>query len=583
MSGATPVSPASQWSWRRMAPGVVTILNYQRGWLRGDLLAGLAVAAYLVPQVMAYAQVAGLPAIVGLWACLAPLLVYALLGTSRYLSAGPESTTALMTAAGVAAVSSHLGVSYAGVASALALAVGVLCLLGWLGQLGFLSALISRPVLVGYMAGIALLMILSQLGKTTRVEVSGDTIIDEVRSFFSNLENLHWPTFVIAVTALVLLLLFQRFLPSVPGPLVVMVLAAVVVGVAGLQEHGVAVIGEVPRGLPDIELPPLSKLDLVELGMAAVGLAIVAYSDNVLTARAFADRRRQRIDANQEFLALGTANIATSFLQGFPISSSGSRTSLADRAGAKSQVYSLVTLLIVIATLLFLGPLLETFPMAVLGAVVIYAALRLIDVAEMRRFAKFRPIELAVTIATALAVVLLGVLPGIGVAVGLSILDVLRKITRPHDAIQGYVPGVAGMHDIDDYRDAEQVPGLVIYRYDAPMIFTNSEDFRTRALAAFETGQHQPHWMVLNMEANTHLDITAADALEEVRSTVVAAGAQFGVVRVKHELRRSLEQAGLLERIGEDRVFMTLPTAVAAYTEWHQRTYGGYPDDPEDQ
>jgi SulP family sulfate permease len=563
-------APKSPWSWQQLLPGLATMRRYERSWLSGDIVAGLAVAAYLVPQVMAYAEVARLPAIVGLWACIGPLLAYAVLGTSRILSAGPESTTALMTAAGVAAIAHDSGIPPAAVAATLALAVGILCILGFFGRLGFLATLISRPVLVGYMAGVAVLMIISQLGKLTGIPVTGSSVVDEVWHFLRQLDQIHVPSLTLAMTALAALFLNGWRFPKLPGTLLVMVLAALVVGVFDLQRYGIRTIGAVPEGLPAPTVPPLTGLDLTQLGTAAVGMAIIAYSDTVLTARAFADRRGERIDANQELLALGASNVLSGLFHGFPTSSSGSRTAIADSSRAHTQAYALVALLLVLATVLFLGPAIATFPLAVLAAVVVYAAVRLIDVAEMARIGRYRTSELALCLVTAVAVVVVGVLPGIGVAVGLSILMLLRRITKPHDAIEGYVAGVAGMHDIDDYPSAEQVPGLVIFRYDAPLFFANAEDFRSRALAAFREAQVRPHWFALNMEANTELDLTAADALESVRAAVTAAGAEFAVVRVKQELCEKLERAGLLERIGPDRVFMTLPTMVEGFTGWHE-------------
>lgn len=451
---------------------------------------------------------------------------------------------------------------------------------GLLGRLGFIASLISKPVLVGYMTGVAVLMIVSQLGKLTGVSIVGDTVIDEVSMFVRNISQVHLPTLALATSALALLLLLRWKLPRLPGPLIVMVLAAGAVALLDLHSHGIRAVGELPEGLPPVALPSLSGIDLMELGTAAVGIAIIAYSDNVLTARAFADRHGERVDPNQEMVALGASNVAASLFHGFPLSSSGSRTALADSSGARSQAYSIVAVLLILATLLFLGPALATFPSAVLGAVVVYAALCLVDVAETGRIARFRRAELVLCLVTTAVVVLVGVLPGIGVAVGLSILLLLRQITRPHDAVQGHVHGVAGMHDIADYPRAQQVPGLVIYRYDAPLFFANADDFRARALNAFGSAQVRPHWFALNMEANTELDLTAADAVEEVRAAVTAAGAELAVVRVKQELREKLEAAGLLQRIGDDRVFMTLPTMVEAYTQWHEERFGTPPEQP---
>lgn len=560
-----------------IAPGLVTLRHYERGWLRGDLLAGVTVAAYLVPQVMAYAEVAGLPAVVGLWACVGPLLVYAALGSSRQLSIGPESTTALMTAAAIGAMGAGDPERYGSLAAALALAVGVVCLLGYVGRLGFLADLLSRPVLVGYMAGIAALMVVSQLGKLGGMAVDGETPWQQATYTISHLGDVHLPTVTLAAVVLLLLLVGQHFRPRWPTPLAVMLLAAAAVAWLDLGQHGIDLVGAVPAGLPRPGLPDVDARVMLELAVPAIGVAVVACSDNVLTARAFAARHRQRIDANQEFLALGVANIAAGGLQGFPVSSSGSRTVIGDALGSRSQLYSLVTLGVVVLTTYLLGPVLAGFPLAALGGVVVYAAIRLVDVAELRRIARFRRSELVLALATTTAVLLLGVLPGIAVAIGLSILDLLRRVARPHDGILGYVPDLPGMHDVDDYPEARRVPGLVVYRYDSPLFFANAEDFTRRALAAVDDSETPVEWFLLNAESNTEVDLTGVDALEELRRSLTDRGVVFAMARVKQDLREDLAAAGFLGRVGEDRVFMTLPTAVAAYVEEYVAAHGAPP------
>jgi sulfate permease, SulP family len=549
--------------------------GYQRTWLRGDLLAGVTVAAYLIPQVMAYAEVAGLPAIAGLWAAVAPLAVYAILGSSRQLSIGPESSTALMTAAAVTVLIAGDQQRYAETAAALALAVGAVCLICWVARLGFLANLLSHPVLIGYMAGIAGLMIVSQLGKVSGIAVEGDSVLSELRFFVAHLGQVHRPTLLVAAGTFALLVAFYRLLPRWPGPLMAMVLAAVAVAALNLDQMGVDTVGAVPRGLPPVSIPDFSTIDLSALVPAALGVTIVAYSDNIVTARAFAARRREEIDARQEFLALGTANLGAGMFSGFPVSSSGSRTVIGDAVGSRTQLYSLVAAAVLLLTMLFLGPALSTFPMAALGALVVFAALRLIDFAELRRIARFRRSELFLALATTAAVLIFDVLYGIAVAVALSILDLLRRIARPHDGILGYVPGLAGMHDIDDYDTGRQVPGLLVYRYDAPLFFANAEDFKHRALAAVDTADPPVEWFLLNAEANTEIDLTAVDALEDVRKTLADRGVVFALARVKFEVREILASTGFVDRIGEDRVFMTLPTAVSAYEQWYAARHGG--------
>jgi high affinity sulfate transporter 1 len=561
----------------RLLPGVGQLRSYQRSWLRYDVLAGVTVAAYLIPQVMAYAELAGLPAVVGLWATVGPLLVYAVVGSSRQLSVGPESTTALMTAAAIGPLAAGDPDRYAALAAALCLVVGVFCVLGWAGRLGFLADLLSKPVLIGYIAGIAGIMVGSQLGKVTGIDVDADSFAGQVWYVATHLDEVHGPTVALATAVLVLLFVGSHLLPRSPMPLVSMLVAAAAVAVFDLQSRGIAVVGDIPAGLPTPSLPSVGAGDLEALLLPAVGVSIVAYTDNLMDARIFAARNDYEIDSNQEFLALGASNLASGVMQGFPVSSSGSRTVIGDSLGSRSQLYSLVALATVLLTMFFLDSVLAAFPIAALGALVIYAATRLVDVPEFWRIARFRHSELLLAVATTVAVLALGVLYGVLVAVGLSILDLLRRVARPHDGILGYVPGVAGMHDVDDYPDAQPVEGLVVYRYDSPLFFANVEDFKRRALESLDSGGTPTQWLVLNTEANVQPDITAMDALEELRQALDDRGVVFAMARVKQDLLDDLRACGFVDRLGEELVFPTLPTAVAAYVKWYVERHGGPP------
>ncbi len=552
-------------------PGLAQFRGYQRAWLRGDLLAGVTVAAYLVPQVMAYATLAGLSPVAGLWAAIAPLAIYAAVGTSRQLSVGPESTTALMTAVVLAPMAAGDPRHYAALAAALALLVGALCLVGATARLGFLADLLSRPVLIGYMAGVAVMMTVSQLGKVTGVPIEGDQFVNQMRSFAAGLDQLHWPTIILALVVLGLLLIQAWLAPRAPGPLIAMLAATVVVTAFSLDDRGIAVVGMIPSGLPIPGVTGIPAAELVALVIPALGIAIVGFSDNVLTARAFGARQGQDVDANAELRALGLCNLGGGLMRGFPMSSSGSRTAIGNAVGSRTQLFSLVSLVCLLAVILTARGVLAHFPTAALGALVVYAALRLIDVSEFRRLAHFRRSEAILALATAAAVVGLGVLYGVLVAVALSILDLLRRVARPHDAVLGFVPGLAGMHDVDDYPEANPVPGLVMYRYDAPLCFANAEDFRSRALAAVDANPVPVEWFVLNAEANVEVDLTALDALDQLRADLERRGIDFGMARVKQDLRVSLEAIGLVDKIGEDRIFMTLPTTVEAFRREHTR------------
>ena len=561
------MSQASRW--RRAAPGIAALSGYRRSWLRGDLLAGVTVAAYLVPQVMAYASVAGLQPVVGLWSILPSLALYALLGTSRLLSVGPETTAALMTATVVAPLAGSDPGRYATLATALAATVGLLCLAARVLRLGFVADLLSRPVLIGYLAGVALIMVVDQLTKLTGVPTTGSTFFPQLWSFLRHLGQGHPATVVFSAATIVLLFAVRRWLPLAPGPLLVLVLGTASVAAFGLDNrHGIKVIGAVPAGLPDFALPDLTQLP--DLVLPALGVLLVAYTDFILTARGFtaADDDGSELDANQEFLALGAANLGAACLHGFPVSSSASRTALASSTGARSQAYSLVAGLVVVAVLLFLSPLLTHTPSAVLGAIVVYAAVRMIDLAGFRRLASFRRRELLLALGCLAGVLTLDILYGVIVAVGLSVAELLSRVARPHDAVEGLVPGVAGMHDVDDYPQARTVPGLLVYRYDSPLFFANAQDFHRRARAAVDEQTTPVRWFVLNTEANVEVDITALDAVDELRRELTRRGIVFALARVKQDLLDDLEAYGLAEAVGRDLIFPTLPTAVTAYRKW---------------
>ena len=543
--------------------------GYQRSWLRGDVLAGLTVAAYLIPQVMAYATVAGLPPVAGLWAALVPMAVYAVLGSSRQLSVGPESTTALITGTALAPLAHGDPVRYAALAAVLAILVGAVCLLAGLVRLGFLAELLSQPVLVGYLTGVALLMIAGQLGKLTGTTVDGEEFTAQVRSFLSGLDAAHWPTAVLSLSALALLLVLWRLIPRWPGPLITIAVTTLVVAVFALQGDGIRLVGPIPSGLPPLGFPGVRRADVAGLVIPAVGIALVAFSDNVLTARSFSSRRSERIDANAELRALGACNVGAGLTHGFPVSSSASRTALGESVGSRTQVYSLVALAVVLLVMVAGRGLLALFPTAVLGALVVYAALRLVDIAQFRRLRRFRLSEWLLAVITTVAVLAFGALYGVLAAIAVSVLELLRRVARPHDAVLGFVPGLAGMHDIDDYPAASPLAGLLVYRYDAPLFFANAENFRQRALAAVDDSTEPVRWFLLNAEANVEVDLTALDALNQLCTELRRRGIEFTMARVKRELHDDLVAAGLIDAIGEDRIFPTLPTAVDAFRRAH--------------
>jgi sulfate permease, SulP family len=549
-------------------PGVATLSRYQRSWLRGDLIAGVTVAAYLIPQVMAYAGVAGLPPVTGLWAAISPLACYALLGSSRLVSLGPESTTALMTAVAIGPLAVGDPVRYAALAAALALLTGLLATVAWVIRLGFLADLLSRPVVVGYLAGVGLIMMASQLGRLTGTRVSGEGFVAEISSFAQQVTHVQAGDTLIAAVVVVFLSVARFRWPWLPGPLVAVLGATAVSAIFGLGSHGVALAGQIPAGLPAPGVPKVSIQDVGQLVLPALSVLVVAFTDDVLTGRAFEHRGGGPVDANAELLALGASNAATGLLHGFPVSSSASRTAIAATAGGHTQAYSLTALATVLAALLVARPVLASIPLAALAGIVVYAAATLIDVQASRRLAAFRRSEFLLALAACAGVLGFGILYGVLAAVVLSVAELLYRVGRPHDAILGLVPGLAGMHDVDDYPQAETIPGLVVYRYDAPLFFANAQDFRRRALAAVDQCHGQARWFVLNTEANVEVDYTALEAVEALRAELARRGIVFALARVKQDLLDDLRAFGLVRTIGEQRIFPTLPTAVDGYRRW---------------
>ncbi len=543
--------------------------------MRGDVVAGMTVAAYAIPQVMAYAGLAGLSPVTGLYALVAALAVYAFLGSSRQLSVGPESTTALLTAAALAPLAGGDPARYAALAGALALLVGGICLAGWALRLGVLAELFSRPVLVGYLAGVAITMIVSQLGTLTGVPATGSSVADRLASFLSQLDQVDPTTTAVSTGVLVSLLVLQWRWPPVPWPLVLVVTAAVVVWVLELEGSGdgdgLQVVGSIPVGVPVPQVPAVGVSDLGLLLAPALGVAVVGYTDNVLTGRSFAERRGETVDPHRELFSLGVANAGSGLVQGFPVSSSGSRTALGAAAGSSSQRHSLVVIAAILVALLAFRPVLERFPLAALGALIVYAAIQLVDLPAFLALWRIRRREFVLAVLTTVGVLALDILTGILVAVGLSVLELLARVARPHDAVQGLVPGMAGMHDVDDYPLARTVPGLVVYRYDAPLCFANAADFSRRVLAALDAEQERAgpvRWLLLNVEANVEIDSTGVAALERLADGCRARGVVLALARVKQDLAAVLERAGFLGRLGEDRVFPTLPTAREGFEAW---------------
>lgn len=552
---------------RGAVSGAATLAAYRRSWLRPDVIAGITVTAYLVPQCLAYAELAGLVPVTGLWVAVVAMVVYALLGTSRILSVGPESATAVMVAAAVAPLAGGDPARYAALAAALAVLVGAVCIAGFAFRLGFVADLLSHPILVGYMAGVALIMMTSQLGTLTGIALATETPVDRLAEVARRLDEVRAGPVLVGVGVVVLLLALRRLAPLAPGSLVAVVSAVAVVALLGLEREGVALVGAIPGGLPSPALPAIGAGEVAALAGSAVAIAFVAYSDVALTARAFARRNGETIDPNREFLALGAANVAAGLTGGFVTSASASRTAIVDAMRAHTQASGLVAAASVVIVVLLLPGAIALIPKAALAGIVIVAATRLIDVAALRRLGRFRPTELGLALVAGGGVLLFDVLAGILVAIALSVIELFARVARPPASVLGRVPGLAGLHNVDDYPGAETLPGLVVFRYDAPLCFANAADFREHALAAVdaEAEERPVEWFLLNAEAIVELDLTAVDAVRELHGDLAARGIVFAMARVKQDLRAQLARGGLLDEVGPDRMYPTLPVALEAF------------------
>jgi high affinity sulfate transporter 1 len=549
-------------------PGLQAVATYQRSWLSRDVIAGLVLASLLVPQGMAYAELAGLPAITGLYTSILCLIGYAIFGPSRILVLGPDSALGSMIAATVLPLTAaqgnpELAIAYA---SVLALLVGAFILVGARAGLGFVADLLSKPTQIGYMNGLAVTILVGQLPKLFGFSTDANGLIDEVAAFVNGVAagDAVAAAVAIGLFSLVLIVVLGRLLPAVPGVLVAVVLAMVAAAVFGLEDKGVKLVGTLPSGLPPFTLPRAELKDLPLLVAGALGIAIVSLADTISTSSAFAARTGQEVRANQEMVGIGAANIAAGLFQGFPVSTSGSRTAVAERAGSKSQLTGLVGALVIAVMLVFLPGLMKFLPQPTLAAVVIAASVSLADIPATRRLWRQRKLEFGLSIAAFLGVALLGVLPGIAIAVILSILEVFRQAWDPYRTTLGDVPGVPGYHDVRMYPDAEQVPGLVIYRFDGPLMFANANTFKgeVRHLAK---GEPPPRWIIIAAEPITSIDTTAADMLEEIDGELDAKGIRLVFAELKDAVRLEMRTYGFDWLTDRDAFYPTIGNAVRAY------------------
>jgi high affinity sulfate transporter 1 len=552
----------------RVLPGLQAVRSYQRAWLAKDVVAGVVLTTLLVPQGMAYAELAGLPPITGLYTSILCLLGYAVFGPSRILVLGPDSSLGPMIAATIlplVAAKGDAGRAIA-LASLLAIMVAAIMILGAVAKLGFIADLISKPTMIGYLNGLALTILIGQLPKLFGFKVDAEGLIREAAAVVSGLADgkAVAAAAAVGIAGIVLILVLQRWLPKIPAVLIMVLLAIAATSVFGLAARGVSLVGVLPKGFPPLTIPHVRASDLGPLLAGAFGIALVSLADTISTASAFAARTGQEIRGNQEMLGIGAANLAAGLFQGFPVSTSGSRTAVAERSGAKTQLTGVVGAALIILMIVLVPGLFRNLPQPALAAVVITASLSLADIPGTARLWRQRKAEFLLSVAAFLGVALLGVLPGIAIAVGLSILNVFRRAWWPYDTELGRVEGLAGYHDVHSYPDAQQVPGLAIYRFDAPLFFANVKTFRdqVRRLAAADP---PPRWIVIAAEPVTDVDTTAADVLTDLDEALNERGISLVFAELKDPVRAKIERYGLTRTIDPAHFFPTVGAAVRAF------------------
>jgi high affinity sulfate transporter 1 len=542
--------------------------SYRRAWLPRDVIAGIVLSTLLVPQGMAYAELAGLPPITGLYTSILCLLGYAVFGPSRILVLGPDSSLGPMIAATILPLAGADGDPKRAIAlaSMLAIIVGAIMTVAAMAKLGFIADLISKPTMIGYMNGLALTILVGQLPKLFGFKVEANGFLGELTGFIKGLAHGEAvaAAAVVGIAGIAVILVLQRWLPKVPAVLIMVVLAIASTTVFSLADHGVSLVGVLPKGFPPLTIPNVHVADLWPLFGGALGIVVVSLADTISTASAFAARTGQEIDGNGEMIGIGAANLAAGLFQGFPVSTSGSRTAVAERSGAKTQLTGVTGAAVIIVMIVLVPGLFRNLPNPALAAVVITASLSLADIPGTVRLWRQRKVEFSLSIAAFLGVALLGVLPGIAIAVALSILNVFRRAWWPYDTELGRVAGLEGYHDVHTYPEAQHLPGLVIYRFDGPLFFANANTFRDE-IRRMARADPAPTWILIAAEPVTDVDTTAADMLEDLDEALNAQGTSLVFAELKDPVRRKIERYGLTRTIDPRHFFPTIDAALTAY------------------
>jgi high affinity sulfate transporter 1 len=550
----------------RTVPVSAELPRYRAPRARRDLIAGLTVAALALPSAMAYAELAGLSPVNGLYALLLPTVAYVLLGSSRQLVVGPEGSIATLVAAAVLPLAAAGSAAAGELAAMLALLVAACFAVARLLRLGWLADYFSRPVLIGYIHGVAVVLVIGQLGKLVGLSIDAREPLDQLWEVIRELGDVSGATVAVGAVALAVLLVLRRVVPKLPGALLVVVAAIGISWALDLESHGVAVVGSIPSGLPSLTVPSPALGDVVRLVPAALGIFLVSFADEILTARAFAGRHGQNVRASQELLAMGAANAAAGFTQGFSIGASGSRTAVNDAMGARTQIAGLFAAGAVVLILLYLTEPVQYLPKAVLGAVIVSAAVGLVDPAAWRALAAIDAVEVAIAAVTAACVVVFGVLEALVVAVGLSMIDTVRRSARPYDAVLGWVARLGRYGDVSLHPSARLTPGVVVYRLDDRLFFANARYVKGRVHEAVRAAPTATSWLVFDAEAVTHVDSTGLEALEDLVDELRRDGTTLVVARLRTAMQEQFDAAGLTDRIGADHFYPSVRVAVEQVT-----------------
>ncbi|MGH8349883.1 MAG: SulP family inorganic anion transporter [Pseudomonas sp.] len=564
-----------QSGWRRWLPGLGMLREYQSAWLRYDIVAGLVLTTMLVPVGIAYAVASGVPGIYGLYATIVPLLFYALFGPSRILVMGPDSSLVAVILAVIIPLSGGDPQRAVALAGMMAIVSGAVCILAGIARLGFVTELLSKPIRYGYMNGIALTVLISQLPKLFGFSIESGGPLSSLWAIVSAVMEgkVNWTTFMVGGLTLAVILLLKRR-PQLPGILIAVAGATVAVGVLDLATRaGVSVLGSLPQGLPGFAIPWITSADIVPVLIGGCAVALVSFADTSVLSRVYAARTRTYVNPNQEMVGLGIANLAAGFFQGFPISSSSSRTPVAEAAGAKTQMTGVVGALAVALLLVVAPDLLQHLPSSALAAVVIASAIGLIEVSDLRRIYRIQRWECWLSIVCTVGVAVFGAIEGIGLAIVIAVIEFLWDGWRPYSAVLGRADGVKGYHDIKRYPNAHLIPGLVLFRWDAPLFFANAELFHDRVLDAVAASPTPVRWLVVAAGPVTSVDVTSADMLAELDDTLHAAGIELCIAEMKDPVKDKLKRFGLFARLGESAFFPTIGTAVESYVANYQVDY----------